>query len=512
MDDSSPNADGVERLTAVTGDGGVGQRTGRGAVYVASGQTLLRLVGIVGGVCLARLLSPRDFGIYSVTAFMILQLGALADLGLGAKLIHDVDPPSLSQKRSIFTFHCAAAVVIYGVFYWVAPLVSRLFLLGHDGVAFGRALGLVILIYPFRPIPSALLNRGLQFGPLAVAEVTGGVLFQVAAVTLAFLGFSYWSFGAAFLLSAAVRTLVVNAYCPWRPGLAWDGAYLRRCLRFGGAFQLSTLTSVVRDNLNSILGGPFFGPTAVGLLSWAYRLASYGSQTYVGICANVSFPSLSRLRSDPQVFDAALTKMLRYVNLATFLSLSVVVALASEVVHLVFTDKWTPAIPLFYYFAVRMVACNYTTMFDLGLKAQGHPERSLKIVSAWTAWEIGLAAVGALMFGYAGIAISSAVGAWLAAAWLYRELSRHAPINFWHSTRTPALGAAVTLVILHWGKGQWIGTLPRLGLAIIAGALVYLGVCFLAEGSRFLNEIKADLGELLGRKRVTLGVPARVAP
>jgi|SRR5882724_3862513 len=473
--------------------------TARGVLYATIGQTLLLLVGLLGGVFLARLLTPQDFGIYAVISFVVLKLNALAELGLNAKLIHDNESPCLAYQRSVFTLHCLIALTVYAIVYLLAPWFVRLFQLGD--VTFCRTVGLIILIQPFCTIPIALLSRQLRYDSLTLAELVDGIIYQAIAVTLAFLNFSYWSFGIAALLSTVGRSLFLNVSFPWCIGLALDTAYLRRCARFGGTFQLSSLTAVARDNIVTFLGAPLFGPAAVGLLNWSLRLAWICSQTYVAICARIAFPSLSLMRSDPRLFGSVLTKMLRYLNLATLLTLSVVTALAPEIVHLVYTDKWLPAIPLFYYFALRMVAGNYTTLLDLGIKAQGHPERSLRILSLWTVWEWAFALVSVAMFGYVGIAISAAVGIWFALICLYREVSRVASINLWRVSATPSLCGGVTFLSLYWGKGERIDSLPLLGLAMIAGALIYVFMGILVEGRRFWADIKADLAILLsGRK------------
>jgi teichuronic acid exporter len=487
---------------ASTGPVVILHQAARGVFYVASGQTLLLLFGLVAGIFLSRLLTPMDFGIYAIVSLIVLRLSAVAELGLNTKLIHDDRPPMLTHMRSLFTLHCVLALTVYVVLYLAAPFVSSLLQLGPDGTQFSRIVALLILLQPFKAIPLGLLTRHLRYDRLTAVDLVHGLAFQTITVSLAALGYSHWSFAWAVLIASALAALLLNAFSPWRLGFAWDTSYLRGAVRFGGSFQLSSLTAVARDNIATFLGGPLFGPTAVGLLNWSLRLAWVCTQTYVGICARIAFPSLARVRSQPALFELALTKMLRYVNLATFLTLSVVLALAPEIVHFVFTDKWAPAIPLFYCFAVRMIAGNFTTLLDAGISAQGRPAISLRVMSIWTLWEWVLALAGAALFGYAGIAVASAVGIWLALVWLRRELLKVASVNLWGATRTPLVAAVVTFVLIHWTKGSWIHGLPSLLLTILAGILVYIAAVVLLEGRRFWSLLRADVRVVL-RSRVS---------
>lgn len=481
--------------------GDIARRAARSLLWLAGGQGLLFLIGLLGGILLARLLSPRDFGIYAVTIFVVLKLRASSELGLNVRLIHDEQPSSDAQQRSVFTLHLLVAIAAYAVVYLLAPWLAAVFQLGSGGAAFFRLVGASILIHPLSIVPAALLARRLAYDRVALGDLVSGIVYQTAAVALAFGGFSFWSFGLASLLSDVVRVLVLNVLAPWRVGLAWDGPYLRRSLHFGGAFHLASLTAIPRDNIISLLAGPLYGPTSVGLLSWSQRLASTCSETWIGICARIAFPSLSRVRSAPEVFAAALAKMVRYASLATCLSLSVVAALVPEIVHLVFTDKWAPAIPLFYWFAIRMVAANYTTLVDSALRAQGHPGRALRVLSLWTALEWALALLGAALLGQAGIAVASAVAIWFGVVWLHRELSRVVSFSLVRAGVVPVLCGAFTFLVLQLGKGTAIHSLPRLGAAAAVGTVVYIAAGLLLEGRRFALDIKADLGVLTGGHR-----------
>ena len=473
-------------------DGSVSQRTAHGVFYAAGGQILLAVVSWFGGIFLSRLLSVKDFGIYAICSFVVLKISTLSDLGLNTKLIHDTDDPTASQQRSVFSLNVMVSLGFYGVFYALTPVLSQVLGIGSDANSFCRLLGLIILCQPLQTLPVALLSRRLRYDLLISTEVAGGIAYQIAAVILAYRGFSFWSFGYAALLSVAVRTFLLSWHSPWRPGLAWDSSYLKSSVRFGGAFQLSGLTSAVRDNLATLVGGPFFGPSAVGLLNWSLRLSWVCTQAFTAVSTRISFPSLSRMRSDAALFGRALTKMLRYANLVTLLTLSVVAALLPEMIHLVFSDKWLPAVPLFYCFAIRMVGANYTTLLDFGLKAQGHPEKSLKILTLWTAWEFGIALAG-LKLGYQWIAISSALTIWGAVAWLHRELNALTPVRLWIATRSSVIAAAVTFVVLHFGKTGRVNSLAHFAVAGIAGGLIYVCTVLAVDGLDIWREIRADL-------------------
>lgn len=468
----------------------VAHRTARGVVFSSTARGSAFIASFLGGILLARRLTPIDFGIYALVSFVVIKLGSLAQLGLNTTIIHDHNDPSDRNLRSVFTLLSLNTATMFVAIFASSAFIVRAFRFSADVKGFVHLVAAMLLFQPFWSIPSALLARRLAYDRLALADVVSAIVYQGTAVGLAYAGFSYWSFGWAALCSSLCKTLVLSSSSPWRIGFAWDATFLKHCIRFGGAFQLSGMTSLARDNISLLLGGPLFGPAAVGLLTWALRLNEVCSQEFVAIVSYVSFPSLSRVRSDLRLFSALLNRMLRYVNFATFFSLSVVSALLPEIVAIVYGNKWSPAIPLFYCFAIRMVSGNFVTLLDSAVKAHGRPERSLLIASCWTVWEWGLALLGARFFGFHGIAGAYAIGGWPAMVWLLYETKRFARIHLWRACGAAALAGTVTFLTLFLAKGNLIHSLLRLALAGVAGSAVYLIVMLALEGGVLFREIK----------------------
>jgi PST family polysaccharide transporter len=404
--------------------------------------------------------------------------------------------PTVRQLRSVFTIQILVGTALLAIIWSASPWLAQIFRLPPHGAGLFHLVALEMVILPFGCIESALLSRRLAFGRLAWVNLVGRFVYQGTAVALALEGLSYWSFGWAGLASVVAQTALLTVFFRWRIGFGWDRVFLRECIKFGGAFQLSGLTSLARDNIITFLGGPLFGPSAVGLLSWSSRLAEVCSQDFTWVCTSVSFPSLSRLRFNPDLFGKFITRLLRYLNIATLLSLSVVAGLLPQIVHLVYGDKWLAAVPLFYWFAIRMLAANYTTVLDLGLKAEGRAGKSLFILSAWTACEWALAVPTAALMGYSGIAVSYSVGAWVAAVWLYRENIRFTRINLLRTAGSATVAAAMTFLFLLLTR-KMVETLAGLVVTAVVGVAIYVTVLALCEGPILLRELRADLRRLI---------------
>ena len=65
----------------------IGTKTMRGVSLMVMRTLILYPIGLVGEICLARLLTPEDFGVYALASFVTVTLAGVLEVGLAASLI-----------------------------------------------------------------------------------------------------------------------------------------------------------------------------------------------------------------------------------------------------------------------------------------------------------------------------------------------------------------------------------------------------------------------------------------
>src|SRR2546421_2736296 len=76
-------------------------RATSGAALLGARGLLVMLVGIVANLVLARLLTPRDFGLVTIGTVLLTLGGYLAEGGLGAALIQRSEPPRRRELEAV---------------------------------------------------------------------------------------------------------------------------------------------------------------------------------------------------------------------------------------------------------------------------------------------------------------------------------------------------------------------------------------------------------------------------
>ena len=257
---------------------------------------------------------------------------------------------------------------------------------------------------------------------------------------------------------------------------------MEKTLRSGFLFQASTITSLFRDHIGVILAGPLFGPQAVGYLNWAKNMTFYTSQVFTQVVSRVTFPSISRIQKNPTAVQEMVQATLKYINILTFPIIFIFAALIPEFVAVIFTSKWTPAIPVFYFYSIRMLGSKITTVHSSVLIGLGHIRTSLRILVWWTFIDWILAGVFCFWFCFHGVAIAYAISVIPISIWLLFEVNRWAKISFYQTLYIPLLVSGsvgfLVWILKTWFEPSWLS----IGVLGLLGMFTYIALLFLIEG------------------------------
>jgi teichuronic acid exporter len=478
----------------------VGHKTMQGASLMVLRTLVLYPIGLVGEIGLARLLTPSDFGIYGIASFITVTLAGVLEVGLAASLIQRQEEPPAEEYQTLFTLQLAAVTALVLLVFAVAPWFFPL--LNFDVRIRWVVLALLLntWVSSFGTNSVVKLERSLNYAVFARMDVMRALTYVSVAVPLAYLGAGPWSFVAAIVASSVVKTWVVYRSAPWPIALKLRLRGMRSTLHFGMLFQLSTLTSLFRDHIAVVLGGPLFGAQAVGYLNWARNTNYYSSQIFTQVVSRVAFPSISRVQNDREAVGRMTRLIFKYVNIFTLPAIFLFAALIPEAVNVVFTNKWAPAIPAFYWFALRMIGSNLTTLFISVLNALGRVKKSIRILVWWTLLD-WLLAVGFIHpWGFSGIAVAYGLSVIPISIWLWVVARGFMQLDGVRTFLSPLLcssiAATVILGLKSWMAPSWLNLL----LLGISGVIIYFGLLWFWERKTLWEEAKVFLFAVMKRQ------------
>jgi len=453
-----------------------------GVMALIARSVVLQIAGLAGSVVLARLLDPSDFGVFAIVQFALSFFAFFGDAGLAGALIRQKHQPTQRELSSAFYFQLVLAFCVLLVVFGAACLVRWAWPhLPVGAVWLMRVLAIDVVLVSLRVMPGILLERQLAFGKLAVLEVVTQLIFLATAIALAALGYRAFSLAIAVLVQGASGVVGVYLLRPWWPSLVYDGRALKPILRFGIIYQLKNVVGFINGAITPVFAGIRLGPYALGLVNWARDTGWYPLR-FVEITSRVNYPIYSRLHGDHRLFLDTLERSVGNAALVTFMFVGLFLGMGHQLVHVVYGDKWLPAVPMFYAYAGAISIGFLSPIVGAAFDASGRPGVLARLSVGWTVLNWLVVPLATHVWGMYGFAYGYIVHVIVGNSALVIMLRRWLPdARLWPRIRGKLFAAVGTAIIARLWLSPWANRLPTFLLAVVACGIVHLALLALSD-------------------------------
>ncbi len=455
----------------------LGRSVGQGLRWSMVSTVVARAGAVLSGVILARLLDPRDYGVYTVAFVTLVLLANVNDLGLETTLVRwpgDVAAVAPTAVTVIF----GASVALFAAAWAGAPYLARS-LSSPEATGIIRLLAVCVVINGAFAVPSGLLTRTFRQDKRALADVAGFVLSTAVTVALAAAGHGAWSLAWGRLVGNTVNGVLHLAMAPvrFRPG--FHAGQARALLGAGIPVAGALLCATAVYNVDYVVVGRVIGPVALGLYVMAFNLSSWPVSLFTEAVSRVSVAGFARLQGDMDALRAAFTRSLTLLMAAAAPVCILIAVLAEPLVRFVYGNRWAPAAEALRFLVVLgLVRVAFHLGYDV-LVAVGRGRAALAIQLLWLAALVPAVIVGARSGGIRGtgvahmvVSVTVVVPALLVAL---RRAGFH-PRETVAGLGRPLAGGVVAAALAVAGQAVAAGNLGRLALGGTLGLAGYLAV------------------------------------
>jgi O-antigen/teichoic acid export membrane protein len=346
-------SDPAPPVAAAPASARLGARTLRGLAWAYGSYVGGRVLILVSTAILARLLSPKDFGLVSIALIAIALLETFSDLGVAQALIVAPDDELPERASTAFFFSVLLGLLLTVVTAATGPAAAAFF---HQPALVGLlpVLGLNFLITSLGTTHYALAQKRIDFRSRTIAEFADVVLRGATSVGLAIAGFGAWSLVLGYLVGTAALTTALWTLIPWRPSLRAPRRHLGSLLRFGGALTVTDILGAVFSNVDYLVVGRVLGASALGLYTLGFRLPELLILNLSHVAAEVLFPAFATV--DRRELGRAFLVSLRYLLLLGLPITAAIVVVARPFILAAFGAKWEHSVPVMQVLAVYALA------------------------------------------------------------------------------------------------------------------------------------------------------------
>jgi len=439
-------------------------------------------VGFITGIILARLLSPREFGLVGMVTIFIALGQSFVDSGFTQALIRKKECTQ-ADYSTVFFFN-----VLVGIAWYILLLVSAGSIAGFfsqpELTGLVPVLGLGVVINAFSIIQTTQLTKRIDFKLQTRISVVSSILSGIIAVVLAFRGFGVWSLVVLSLARNILNTLFLWFWNKWKPSLVFDLTSFKKLFGFGSKLLLVGLIDTTYRNIYLAVIGKFFSAADLGFYTRADQFNQLPSQNLTAIVQRVSYPVLSSISDDFPAMKSAYKKLIKSTMLISFVLMIGLAAVAEPMVLTLIGEQW-------------LVSAEYLQLLCFGgmlyplhalnlnmLSVQGRSDLFLRLEIIKKALAVPVIIVG-INFGIKvmiiAMIVNSLIAYYINSYWSGRFIGYSMLEQVRDILPSFMLASAVGLMVFFTGHLMAASPIITLAVQILVGSLLTIGIAELIQ-------------------------------
>ena len=353
------------------------KQTKQGVIWSAVQRFSLQGTQFVITLFMARLLSPREYGIVGMLSIFLAISGVFIDCGFTSALTRKQNRTH-EDLCTVFWFNIVIACIAYIILFIGAPYISAFYNM-PELTLLTRVLGLTVIIGAFNSVQYTLLVTKLDFKSITKVTFPTTILSGIIGILCAYFGFSYWALVVSAIFSTTMGVICYWHFSDWRPSLSFSKSSFKEMFSFGSKLLLTSLIDTTYNNLYGLVIGKKFSANVLGNYTRAESYANFPSISVSGVMQRVTYPVLCKIQNNDMDLRESYRKFLKLTAFVIFPMMFGLSALAKPFVILIIGEQWTFCAELLQILCFSLIWYPIHAI-NLGiLQVKGRTDLSLKL-------------------------------------------------------------------------------------------------------------------------------------
>lgn len=314
-------------------------------MWLALERVICFAISFFGGIILARILTPSDFGAVAFSTSFFLIAGRLSAIGISQEIIRAKDDEHLP--------------LILDTYFWLNALLVTIIFLAVNSIAFttsifsetGRWITLIIsagwsfnnLFEPCRNI----LQKNLRFKALSILQWLPGISGMLTAVLMAYNGYGVWSLcipQMVFLALAGLASFIISGYLP---KFRFNKIDAKTLLKKSPWYLGSGFSEGAYQKVDDLAIGQFLGSAALGFYDRAYMLGGLFHHNAGTVITRIILPLFAARADDKENLAILYGRVARLVLYSATFAIMLFYLYCPLIINTLWGEKWLPAVAVF---------------------------------------------------------------------------------------------------------------------------------------------------------------------
>ncbi|WP_432739132.1 lipopolysaccharide biosynthesis protein [Ligilactobacillus agilis] len=336
-----------------------------------------QLVTFIISIVLARILTPKDYGIVALINVFISLADVFVTSGFGSALIQKKDADDVDFS-TIFYISEIFSIVVYMFLFFIAPYIAD-FYNNTDLTVIVRVLALKLPLSAFNAIQQAYVSKKMLFKKIFISTTVSSIISGIVGIIVAYLGYGIWALVVQYILNTIIISIALFVQLDWHPQLKFSWASGKPLLSYGWKIVATSFIGTFFNQLRTLLLGKMYTPAELAFYNRGQKFPELVSQNIDGTISTVLFPAISEFNDDLSKVKSMIRRSLR---LSTFIIMPIMFGMAATskpIILILLTDKWISSVPYMQYLCIAGAFGTISNTNMQAISAIGRSDVLLKL-------------------------------------------------------------------------------------------------------------------------------------
>jgi teichuronic acid exporter len=341
----------------------------KNSVWKVMESFLSKGISMVVSIVLARLISPKGYGLIALTAVFTQLSDILIQAGFSTTLIRK-EKVTDEDYSTVLGISIIISSILYLIFFFSAPLISDFYntpLL----TSVLRIMALSLFFQAFSAVRTAVVSREMRFKVLMICSLISNIVSGTAGVLLAYLKFGVWALVGQQLIQQFFLTATLFVAVKMKLRFRIFKKNAKELLPFSTLVLTSSLISYVGSSLYSIVIGKVYSMQELGYYDKGSLFPMTISLYIFSAVSNVFLPVFSSIQQDDKKLNSIFQRVLSVSCYIIFPLMGGLCVTATPLISVILTDTWLPSVPIMrwnclYYAMTPLLLAHVNLHFAIG--------------------------------------------------------------------------------------------------------------------------------------------------
>jgi len=294
------------------------------------------------GIILARILTPKEFGLIGIITVFISISNSIVDSGFSQALIRKNNATD-KDYSTVFLYNLTFSVFVFLILFFCADYVSIFF--GEPNLKLLlRVFSINIIINSFGIVQRTQLIKNINFKAQTKITIIASVASGILAICLAYFGFGVWSLIVKTTIFNLITVLLLRFYTDWKPMLYFSKKSFKELFSFGSKMVVAGLIDTIYRNIYYVIIGKYYSSVDLGYYTRAEQFNNFPSSNLTTVIQRVSYPVLTKLQDDNEKLKFGYKKTITLTMFISFTSMFWLAAVSESLILSLIGINWEQSI------------------------------------------------------------------------------------------------------------------------------------------------------------------------